>query len=77
MHLIEQAVFTDKVDEMAAYYETLLNQPPVVKSEDMDIFMLGETKRFIHRIYEARKATCPQKTTPLSPSPMSMLNAFV
>lgn len=59
MKLVEQAIFTEKVSEMTTYYETLLGQPPVAKSEDMAIFMLGETKLFIHRMYEAKEGDLP------------------
>jgi catechol 2,3-dioxygenase-like lactoylglutathione lyase family enzyme len=52
MKLIEIAKFTDNVAEMAAFYRRLLGSEPVAESPDMAIFMVGETKVFIHKTYE-------------------------
>ena len=59
MKLIEIAYFTNNVMEMSAFYRTLLGSEPVAMSEDMAIFMSGETKIFIHRIYEATDGELP------------------
>ncbi len=52
MKLIEIAKFTDNVSAMAAFYRRLLGSEPVAESPDMAIFMVGETKIFIHKTYE-------------------------
>jgi len=52
MKLIEIAKFTNKVEEMSAFYCSLLGVEPVAESADMAIFMSGETKVFIHKLYE-------------------------
>jgi catechol 2,3-dioxygenase-like lactoylglutathione lyase family enzyme len=51
MKLSELAYFTDHVKQMADFYHALLGIEPVAQSEDMAIFMSGETKIFIHRNY--------------------------
>lgn len=51
MNIIEIAYFTDKVQEMSAFYQRLLGSEPVAHSENMSIFMLGSTKIFIHKNY--------------------------
>ena len=51
MKLIEIAYFTPNVEEMTAYYRTLLGADPVAQSPDMAIFMNEHTKIFIHRTY--------------------------
>ncbi len=57
--LVEIARFTDKLDEMADYYETLLGTPPVARSEGMAIFMFGEVKLFLHHNYEPNEGDLP------------------
>jgi catechol 2,3-dioxygenase-like lactoylglutathione lyase family enzyme len=52
MKLIEIAKFTADVAGMAAFYCQLLGAEPVVESPDMAIFVTGETKIFIHKLYE-------------------------
>lgn len=51
MQIAEIAYFTDRVDEMAAFYHHLIGAEPVARSEDMAIFLSGSTKIFIHRSY--------------------------
>jgi catechol 2,3-dioxygenase-like lactoylglutathione lyase family enzyme len=52
MRISELAYFTDKVPEMAAFYQTLLGSEPVAESEEMAIFVTNGVKIFIHRSYE-------------------------
>lgn len=52
MKLIEIAKFTNNVFEMSAFYKKLLNAEPIAESPDMAIYMNGDTKIFIHKIYE-------------------------
>lgn len=59
MKLIELAFFTDNVQPMADFYRSLLNAEPVAKSDDMAIFMTGETKIFIHRKYPSSNGELP------------------
>ena len=48
MKLVELAYFTENVQQMADFYQKLLGTEPVAKSDDMAIFMSGETKILIH-----------------------------
>jgi catechol 2,3-dioxygenase-like lactoylglutathione lyase family enzyme len=57
--LTEIAFFTDKVAEMAAFYENFLGAAPVAASEDLSIFMVGETKIFIHKTYTPKEGELP------------------
>lgn len=59
MKLIELAYFTDNVGQMADFYHRLLGTEPVAKSEDMAIFMSGQTKIFIHRKYVPKEGELP------------------
>lgn len=59
MNLIELAYFTDNVEAMADFYRNLLGMDAVAKSDDMAIFMSGETKIFIHRRYPASEGELP------------------
>lgn len=59
MKLGELAYFTDNVKQMADFYRALLGMEPVAQSEDMAIFMSGETKIFIHRTYPAAEGDLP------------------
>jgi catechol 2,3-dioxygenase-like lactoylglutathione lyase family enzyme len=52
MKLIEIAKFTNNVAGMSTFYRGLLGVEPVAESPDMAIFMSGETKIFIHKLYE-------------------------
>lgn len=51
MKLTELAFFTDNVKEMTAFYKGLLGSEPVAQSESMAIFMVNNTKIFIHQNY--------------------------
>jgi catechol 2,3-dioxygenase-like lactoylglutathione lyase family enzyme len=57
--LAEIARFTDDVPEMAAFYRRLLAAEPVAESEDMAIFLVGETKLFIHCAYTPGEGDLP------------------
>jgi catechol 2,3-dioxygenase-like lactoylglutathione lyase family enzyme len=57
--LVEIAYFTDNVAEMARYYRHLLGAEPVAQSDGMAIFLVGETKLFIHRAYEPEANELP------------------
>jgi len=59
MKLHELAYFTDNVKAMADFYRGLLGSEPVAQSDDMAIFMSGETKIFIHRKYTAAEGELP------------------
>jgi len=52
MKLIELAYFTENVQQMTDFYQTLLGVAPVANSDDMAIFMNGDVKIFIHRRYQ-------------------------
>lgn len=51
MRLTELAFFTNDVGAMVTFYRRLLGSEPVVEAEGMAIFMVGETKLFLHRTY--------------------------
>jgi catechol 2,3-dioxygenase-like lactoylglutathione lyase family enzyme len=51
MKLTEIAYFANNVAEMAVFYQKLLNVNPIVQSPDMAIFMIGQTRIFIHKTY--------------------------
>ncbi len=57
--LSEIAFFTDNVDKMATFYEQFLGAEPVARSEGMAIFMMNETKLFIHRTYVVAEGELP------------------
>lgn len=59
MKLHELAYFTDNVQQMADFYRALLGAEPVAQSDDMAIFMSGETKIFIHRNYPPAEGELP------------------
>jgi catechol 2,3-dioxygenase-like lactoylglutathione lyase family enzyme len=61
MKLIELAYFTEHVQGMADFYHNLLGIEPVAKSDDMAIFMSGETKIFIHRKYPSSNGELPSE----------------
>jgi catechol 2,3-dioxygenase-like lactoylglutathione lyase family enzyme len=52
MKLAEIAFFTDQVGPMTDFYRRLLGMQPVAFSETMAIFIVNETKLFIHYRYE-------------------------
>lgn len=47
---------------MIDFYKKLLGRDPEAASENMAIFMSGDTKIFIHRTYQAKEANCLPKT---------------
>ncbi len=49
--LAEIAFFTKEVAAMASFDQDLLGAPPVAQSDDMAIFLSGNTKVFIHKTY--------------------------
>ena len=57
--LVEIARFTDRLDEMAAFYEKLLGAPAAARSEGMAIFMLGDVKLFLHASYTPKDGELP------------------
>ena len=59
MKLVELAYFTDDVQGMGNFYRTLFGVEPVATSADMAIFMIGETKIFIHKKYPAHEGDLP------------------
>ena len=59
MKLVELAYFTEHVQQMTDFYQSLLGAEPVAKSNDMAIFMSGFTKIFIHRKYQASEGELP------------------
>lgn len=59
MKLVELAHFTDDVQAMERFYRTLLAAEAIAKSDDMAIFMNGETKIFIHKKYPASEGELP------------------
>ena len=59
MKLIELAYFTDNIQQMTEFYHSLLDAQPVAQSDDMAIFMSGETKIFIHRKYPSSDGELP------------------
>ena len=59
MKLVELAYFTENVQQMADFYRNLLGTEPVARSDDMVIFLSGETKIFIHHTYLAAEGELP------------------
>lgn len=59
MKLAEIAYFTDNVAGMADFYRRLLGSDPVAQSDGMAIFMVGDTKLFIHHTYEPEAGQLP------------------
>ena len=59
MKLVELAYFTANVEQMADFYHNLLGTEPVARSDDMAIFMSGQTKIFFHRKYPASEGELP------------------
>lgn len=49
--IIEIAYFCDDIPAMSRFYRELLGADPVAQSEDMAIFLAGETKIFLHKKY--------------------------
>ncbi len=59
LHLTELAFFTKDVAALTAFYQKLLDASPVAESEGMAIFMIGQTKLFIHKTYEPNADELP------------------
>jgi catechol 2,3-dioxygenase-like lactoylglutathione lyase family enzyme len=59
MKLVEIAFFTNNVEQTADFYRRLLNLDPVAQSEGMAIFLVGETKIFIHHNYTPSEGDLP------------------
>lgn len=57
--LVEIAKFSKNVSALADFYEKLLGAAPIARSEDMAIFMLGDTKLFLHHHYEQEEGQLP------------------
>ena len=57
--LREVAYFSDNVAAMAEFYKQLLGADPMAESEDMAIFMSGNTKISIHKTYQAGDGELP------------------
>lgn len=57
--ITEVAYFTPNVAAMRQFYARLLGQEPVAASADMVIFLLGDTKIFIHKTYEPADGELP------------------
>lgn len=58
-HVAELAYFTDNVQAMTEFYKNLLGQDPNHADENMAIFMVGPTKLFIHKTYDAGENDLP------------------
>jgi catechol 2,3-dioxygenase-like lactoylglutathione lyase family enzyme len=59
MKLVELAYFTEDVDRVVAFYRTLLGAEPVARAEGMAIFLIGDTKIFIHHSYSPAEGELP------------------
>jgi catechol 2,3-dioxygenase-like lactoylglutathione lyase family enzyme len=59
MKLIELAWFTENIGQMTDFYCTLLGAGPLAQSDDMAIFLTGETKIFLHRTYQPSEGELP------------------
>jgi len=59
MQLIEIAFFSEDVPAMTDFYRRLLGTEPVARSDDMVIFMAGDTKVFIHKTYKPEPGGLP------------------
>jgi catechol 2,3-dioxygenase-like lactoylglutathione lyase family enzyme len=59
MKLVELARFTVDVKAMEDFYRALLGTEPVAASDDMAIFMSGDTKVFIHKTYPPSAGELP------------------
>ena len=57
--LSEVAYFTANVEAMAQFYKMLLDVEPVASSPTMAIFLIGNTKLFIHAIYTPNQNELP------------------
>jgi catechol 2,3-dioxygenase-like lactoylglutathione lyase family enzyme len=59
MRLTEIAFFTDRVTQMTDFYRRFLGVDPVACSETMAIFLVNETKVFIHQRYDPKNGELP------------------
>jgi catechol 2,3-dioxygenase-like lactoylglutathione lyase family enzyme len=59
MKLVELAYFTDDAGQTADFYRRLLNVEPLAQSESMAIFLVGDTKIFIHQNYRPSEGDLP------------------
>ncbi|MCI0333946.1 MAG: VOC family protein [Planctomycetes bacterium] len=59
MKLHEIAIFTDKFDSVADFYERLLNAKPSHRGERKAIFHVGGVEFLIHKRYDPREAAPP------------------
>lgn len=59
MELVEVAFFTDEVQKLKAFYEDLLGSEPVEASESTAVYLLGNTKIFIHETYAPGEGELP------------------
>jgi catechol 2,3-dioxygenase-like lactoylglutathione lyase family enzyme len=59
MKLVELAYFTNNVEGMSDFYRRLLGGEPIASSDDIAIFMSGDTKIFIHKKYPASDGELP------------------
>jgi len=57
--LTEIARFSGNLEQMVEFYQDFLGVAPTVRSEGMAIFMLGETKLFLHRSYTPAEGELP------------------
>ena len=56
---MELAYFSKDVAAMSRFYQRLLGTNPVAESDGMVIFMVGDTKIFIHRTYQPGEGELP------------------
>ncbi|HEX6303631.1 MAG TPA: VOC family protein [Anaerolineales bacterium] len=57
--LVEIAYFSDDIEKMVAFYQAFLGMEPVAASQDMAIFVVGQTKIFIHKTYDTSDGELP------------------
>jgi len=57
--LAEVAYFVDDIPAMTDFYRRLLGAEPVAQSEGMAIFMVGETRLFLHQQYQPAAGELP------------------
>lgn len=59
MRLVEVARFADDVQALTSYYRNLLDREPLAASPGMAIFLVGETKIFVHETYTPGEGDLP------------------
>jgi catechol 2,3-dioxygenase-like lactoylglutathione lyase family enzyme len=52
MKFQEVAIFTDKVDATADFYQRLLDAKPMVREQGFALFQVGDMQVIIHTLYE-------------------------